>query len=106
MDYDIKKGHSGEVEGDGLKNMVEEIFGNVKVEGDMVVSSFGALERLETKVLSKTSLHVVTKMRTDVSPEEGADTIKRYNIFLERATGLTSKERGKRLQKKAKDGKL
>jgi hypothetical protein len=106
MDYDIKKGHSGEVEGEGLKNMVEEIFGNAKKEGDLIVSSFGALERLEAKVLSKTSLYVVTKMRTDVTPEQGAETIKRYNIFLERATGLTSKERGKRIQKKAKEGKL
>ncbi|HPD08781.1 MAG TPA: DUF5611 family protein [Methanomassiliicoccales archaeon] len=35
-----------------------------------------------------------------------ADTIKRWNDFLERATGFTSKERRNRLQKKAKDGKL
>jgi hypothetical protein len=106
MDYDIKKGHFGNVEGDGLKNIVNDIFGNAKMEGDLIVSTFGALERLETKVAGKTTLFVCTKMRTDVSPEVGADTVKRYNQFLERATGLTSKERGKRLQKKAKEGKL
>ncbi|OPY31473.1 MAG: hypothetical protein A4E32_01929 [Methanomassiliicoccales archaeon PtaU1.Bin124] len=106
MDYDIKKGHFENVDGDGLKNIVNEAFGNAKNEGDLIVASFGALEKLETKVQSKSVLFVSTKMRTDVSPEVGAETIKRYNQFLEKATGMNSKERGKRMQKKAKDGKL
>ncbi|QLH75357.1 MAG: DUF5611 family protein [Methanomassiliicoccales archaeon] len=106
MDYDIKKGLSSSLEGDGLMNIVKEVFGNAMVEGDLVVSSFGALGRLETKLLSKSSLFVSTQMKKDVTPEVGAETIKRYNIFLEKATGYTAKERAKRAQKKAKEGKL
>jgi hypothetical protein len=34
------------------------------------------------------------------------ETLRRWNVFLEQATGFTSKERSKRLQKKAKEGKL
>lgn len=106
MDYDIKKGHFENVEGEKLLRIVTETFDDGKMEGDLVVASFGALERLEAKVNSKTSVSVSTKMRTDVDAATGAETIKRYNIFLEKVTGMTSKERGKRMQKKAKDGKL
>jgi hypothetical protein len=106
MDFDIKKGHYGELEGNGLLQIAETIFGKASLEGDLVVATFGAIERLEAKIVGKTVLSVVTKMRTDVSSEEANDTIKRFNTFLERATGFNSKERRTRLQKKAKDGKL
>jgi hypothetical protein len=105
MDYDIKKGKYADVEGDGLRKVVVEIFGNATMEGDLVVASFGALDRLETKVISKTSLSVCTKMKKDVSEEVATETIKRYNQFLEAATGFNAKERGKRAQKKVKEGK-
>lgn len=105
MDYDIKKGKYTEIEGDGLKNVVKEVFGSASTEGDLVVASFGALDRLETKVLSKTSLQVCTKMKAGVTEELATETIKRYNQFLERATGFNAKERGKRAQKKVKESK-
>jgi hypothetical protein len=70
-----------------------------------VISSFGALDRLEAKPLSKSSLYVVTKMNKDVTDEVGLETIRLYNQFLEKATGFTAKERGKRAQKKAKEAK-
>jgi hypothetical protein len=102
MDYDIKKGKFAEIEGDGLRRITEETFGNAKMEGDMVVTSFGALDRMETKTISKTQLFVCTKMRKDVSDDVATETIKRYNQFLEKATGFNAKERGKRAQKKVK----
>jgi hypothetical protein len=105
MDYDIKKGKFADIEGDGLRRITEETFGNANVEGDMVVTSFGALDRMETKIISKTALSVCTKMKKDVSEEVATETIKRYNQFLEAATGFNAKERGKRAQKKAKEGK-
>jgi hypothetical protein len=49
---------------------------------------------------------VETESDKDASPELASDTIRRYNAFLESATGFNSKERSKRLQKKAKGGKL
>ena len=41
-----------------------------------------------------------------MSPDIAQDTIRRYNKFLEAVTGFNSKQRGKRLQQKAKKGKL
>jgi hypothetical protein len=45
-------------------------------------------------------------MDPSVGDEVALSTIKAYNVFLERATGLTAKERAKKAQKKAKEGKL
>jgi len=106
MDYDIKKGNYGNLEGDGLKKMMEAAFGHVKLEGDVYVSSYGAMTRIEVKVLSKTSLDINAVTDKGAPPDAAADTIKKWNEFLERATGFTSKERRNRLQKKAKEGKL
>lgn len=106
MDYDIKKGNYSNLEGDGLLKMMEEAFGSAKMEGDACVSSYGAMSRIEVKVKSKTSLDISTATDKGASPDVAAETIKRWNDFLERVTGFTSKERRNRLQKKAKDGKL
>ena len=40
------------------------------------------------------------------SQGRAAETIKKWNEFLQQVTGFTSKERRNRLQKKAKEGKL
>ena len=58
------------------------------------------------RVESPSKLVVDTTMKTDVDTAVAADTIKRYNTFLERATGFTSKQRRKRLNDKAKKGLL
>ena len=105
---DIRKGHFKDIEGDGLKRKLEEAFGpgaRSDADGHLVVS-YGALRSLRVKVLSKTELLVETETCKDATPEVALDTIRRYNSFLESATGFNSKERSKRLQKKAKDGSL
>lgn len=106
MEYDIKKGHFANIEGDKLRDIMSSVFGAAKVEGDKLVSSFGAITRLEVKVLSKTSIDVTSTTDKSAPIEVQTETVKRWNKFLEQATGFTSKERSKRLQKKAKDGKL
>jgi hypothetical protein len=106
MDYDVKKGHGKELEGDGLRKIAEEVFGSAKVEGDLVIAKYGAMTHLEAKVKDKSSIIVNTTTDTKASVELAADTIKQYNVFLEKVTGFTSKERRTRLQKKAKEGKL
>lgn len=106
MDYDIKKGNYANLEGDGLRKMMEAAFGSVTVEGDTCVSSYGAMTRIEVRLLSKTSMDISAVTDKNASPEVASDTIKKWNEFLERATGFTSKERRNRLQKKAKEGKL
>ncbi|HNU35071.1 MAG TPA: DUF5611 family protein [Methanomassiliicoccales archaeon] len=106
MDYDIKKGNYGKLEGDGLKKMMEAAFGPVREEGGVLVSSYGAMTRIEVRVVSKTSMDISAVTDKGASPDLAADTIKRWNEFLEQATGFSSKERRNRLQKKAKNGKL
>ncbi|MDD1768393.1 MAG: DUF5611 family protein [Methanomassiliicoccales archaeon] len=106
MEYDIRKGHYAEIEGDGLKRIMTDLFMKASQEGNSVISSYGALARIEAKILSKSSLSVNTESDPSVPNDVASDTIRRFNLFLERATGFTSKQRRDRLQKKAKEGKL
>ena len=106
MDYDVKKGHVKELEGDGLRKIAEEVFGGAKLEGDMIVAKYGAMTHLEAKIKDNSNITINTTTDTKAAVEIAADTIKQYNVFLEKATGFTSKERRTRLQKKAKEGKL
>lgn len=106
MDFDIKKGHSATLEGDGLKNLMQQHFGDVKEENGAYIASFGAIKRLEAKMLNKSTLSIVSESDKGASIEQMTESHKKYNTFMEQATGFTSKERSKRLQKKAKEGKL
>jgi len=106
MDYDIKKGNYSNLEGDGLRNMMEAAFGSAKMDGDACVSAYGAMTKIEVKLKGKTSLDINTVTDKDASPDVAAETIKKWNEFLQQVTGFTSKERRNRLQKKAKEGKL
>ena len=105
---DIKRGHYKNVEGEGLTELLDEHF-SMKPEPDdegWYHINFGALKPLSVRILSKSELEVLTTSNPDVEPEIASDTIRRYNRFLEAATGFNSKQRSKRLQKKAKEGKL
>jgi hypothetical protein len=106
MDFDIKKGKGAALEGDGLKNLMKEAFGKVTEENGAYVTSFGATTRFEVKLLSKSSLSVVSTSDKGASIEAMKESNQKYNDFMERVTGFTTKERSKRLQKKAKEGKL
>lgn len=106
VDFDIKKGHGASLEGEGLKNLMTEIFGTVKEEGGSLVASFGATPRLEVKPVSKTVLSVISTSDKAATLEAMAESNRKYNEFMEKATGFNAKERSKRLQKKAKEGKL
>jgi hypothetical protein len=106
MDFDIKKGHSASLEGDGLKGLMKSVLGEVKEENGALVSSFGATTRFEVKLLSKTALSVVSSSDKNATAEAMMESNRKYNDFMEKATGFNAKERSKRLQKKAKEGKL
>ncbi len=107
MEYDIKKGWYRNIEGDLLEKMMAEIFGNVKKEGDALVSSYGVLERIEVKVLAKDKLDIAT-VNKEGGMDDAAilDSKRKLNAFAEAATGFDAKARMKRAQKKAKEGKL
>ncbi|NYT11765.1 MAG: hypothetical protein GKC03_04340 [Methanomassiliicoccales archaeon] len=106
MEYDIKRGHFKNIESDGLKDMLTEFFGGYQEDGDTLIANYGAMIEMRVKVLSKSSLVVETKTDTNVSDDVAMDTIRKFNKFLESATGLNSKQRRDRLSKKAKEGKL
>lgn len=107
MEYDIKRGWFKNIDGDLLEVMMGDVFGNVKKEGDVLVSSYGVLERIEVKVLSKDKLDITTANRDGQMDDKAIlDSKRKLNTFAEKATGFDAKARMKRAQKKAKEGKL
>ncbi len=99
--YEIRRGHGKVLEGEWLRDLMQECFGQAWVEDGRVAASYGALSRLTTWNDGK-SLDVDTEMKKGVGSDVAQDTIRGYNHFLERATGYNTKERGKRAQEKAK----
>jgi len=107
QDYEIKRGHYANIEGEKLGSIIEEVFGNkAKADGGAFEASFGAIAKITVSLKDKKTITVDTVMNSKVDANTAADTVRRYNVFLEKATGMTSKERVKRVQKKAKEGKL
>src|SRR5512136_1446136 len=99
QEYEVRRGHQENIEQTKLKEHMQEIFGNVEEKDGKLVSSFGALTEITAWSSKKNILTVDTKMNPTVADDVAQQTIKAYNTFLERATGFTSKERGKRAQK-------
>lgn len=107
VEYDIKKGWNSNIEGDKLRDLMKEIFGNVKAEGDKLVSAYGILSRIEVKVTSKTTMEVVTESAKSCLTDDAIlDAKRKLNVFVEAATGFDVKARKKRAQDKAKKGLL
>ncbi|MDR0509415.1 MAG: DUF5611 family protein, partial [Candidatus Methanoplasma sp.] len=63
VEYDIKKGWFKNIEGDLLEKMMKEVFGNVSSKGDALVSSYGVLESITVRILSKDKLEVITSSK-------------------------------------------
>jgi hypothetical protein len=100
-EYEIKRGHYKNIEGEKLKELMMDTFGSVKAEDDKLVINFGALQPLKTWIKDKNVLCVDTQMDKNVDDDTINDSISSYNKFLEAATGFTSKERVKRAKKKS-----
>lgn len=103
---DIKRGHYKNLEGTGLEKIMSEIFGDVEREGEKYKANYGAMKPLIVWVKSKNELCVDIVTDTTAGDDIAIKTIKAKNEFLQKATGFSAKERSKRLQKKAKEGKL
>jgi len=104
QEYEMRKGFQENLQPEKLKTLMQEIFGNVLEKDGKFTSSFGALKELNAWP-SKKDLAVEMKTDPSVGDDVARNTINAYNTFLEKATGYTAKERGKRAQKKAKQGK-
>ncbi|OGS63556.1 MAG: hypothetical protein A3K59_06435 [Euryarchaeota archaeon RBG_19FT_COMBO_69_17] len=103
--YELRRGWARNVEGDKLRAIAADTFGSANVEDGKVVVSFGAIDRLTAWTDGK-SLFVDIAMKAGVPDGIATDTITRNNRFLETATGYNAKERSKRLQARAKEGKF
>ncbi len=102
---DVKRGLGSNIEGEKLGELMKEIFGNVKKDGDWFVSRYGAMQPIRTKHSSKTSL-MMEITTVSVPDDEVLGTMRKRNAFLETATGFNSKQRLKRLKDKAKKAGL
>lgn len=108
-EFDIKRGYYSKIEGDKLGALMNDIFGNMVVEGDVFVSTYGAMARIEAKVISKTQMGLMTVNVDDVSKltdDQILDSKRKLNEFLQTATGFSAKDRMNRAKKKAKEGTL
>ncbi len=103
--YELRRGHAKNLEGDKLRAIAADAFGSATEEGGKVVVTFGAIEKMTVWTDGK-KLFVDMVMTSGVPDAIASDTIGRNNRFLEAATGYTAKERSKRAQQAAKDGKL
>ncbi len=108
MEYDIKRGWFKNIEGDLLEAMMKDVFGNVTKEGDLLVSTYGVLDRIEVKIIAKDKLDITTTNKVGCESDDEAilDSKRCLNKFAEKATGFDAKARMKRAQKKAKEGTL
>ncbi len=106
QEFEIRRGHFKKLEGDRLKTLMQESFGNVTPVGDTLVSRFGAMDPITVQLKGKNLLAVEVVTKKDVEDKAILGTIRAKNTFLESATGYSAKERAKRLQKKAKESAL
>jgi hypothetical protein len=103
---DIKRGHYKSLENVGLDNLMNEVFGNVEKDGEKLKANYGAMKPITVWLKNKKELMVDINTDPNVDDETAMKTIRAKNDFLQKATGFSAKERSKRLQKKAKEGKL
>ena len=107
VEYDIKKGWFKNIEGDLLEKMMKEVFGNVSRKGDVLVSSYGVLEKITVKVIDKDRMEMTTTNKEGkMADDEILDSKRKLNVFVEKATGFDAKTRMKRAQAKAKKGEF
>lgn len=106
-EFELRRGHFKGIGGSaGIRTIMQEIFGNVKEPKDAFESCYGAIRTIRVKVLSPEKIAVETETETKVGADVASETMKRYNEFMERATGFNAKERSKRARQAAKKGKL
>ncbi len=98
-EYPIKRGHYKHIEGNKLRRIMEEIFGHVEEEDGHYITSYGSLRKIEVWVKDKTTLVVRTEAKENYDKQEALETLRKYNRFLDLATGYTAKQRAAKLKK-------
>jgi hypothetical protein len=98
--YPVRPTHRKNLDAAPLLAIARTHFGVAESDGSAVTARWGALERLSVRGENK-ELVVDLTMNPKVDVGVAAETIARYNRFLEETTGYSAKERAKRLRKSA-----
>jgi hypothetical protein len=98
--YPVRATHRKTLTLASIGAVAQKHFASVEVGPEEVRASFGALEQLRVRVDGK-NVAVDVRMNPKVDNAVAAETVARYNRFLEEVTGYTSKERARRMRKSA-----
>jgi hypothetical protein len=98
--YPMRASARSQLDLERLQSLCRTHFDEARRDGDAVVSRYGAIEEIRTWPEGK-ELAVDMRMNAKVEESVARETIRRYNQFLEDATGFNAKERAKRLRKSA-----
>lgn len=98
--YPVRTSHRANLLTPTLEEIAKTCFGDARTEGDSVVLTYGAISRLSVRAAGR-ELSIDITMNPKVPEDVARETIRRYNQFLETATGYSSKERARRLRKSA-----
>ena len=96
--YPVRPAQRARLNADGLESLCRELFENVAREDGKIRASFGAIASLGVWPEGR-ELAVELAMNPNVPDPVQRETIRRYNVFLEQATGFSAKERAKRTRK-------
>ncbi len=99
----MRPSHRKNLEPLALAEIARTHFESVETNGESVTATWGAIERLSVRG-DKRELVIDLTMNPKVPEGVAAETIARYNRFLEQATGYGAKERAKRLRKAVQSG--
>jgi hypothetical protein len=109
--YPVKPGHAGKV---SLSDVFDACFDSHKKEGEWLCGSFGSMPQIKVRFEGKKEFIVDTMTDKTFAVKVAAgdkealqvamDTQRRWNEFLEGATGYDAKARSKKIQEMAKKG--
>lgn len=99
--YSVRPAVRAQLTLDRIATVCRQEFGTAERSADSVTARFGAIDSLIVRA-GKGEILVELQMNSAVPNDVAADTIRRYNRFLEALTGYTAKERAKKAQQAAK----
>lgn len=99
--YSVRPAFRAQLSLDRIAAVCESEFGGAVRTADAITTQYGAIDSLTARP-GKGELLVDLKMNPKVANDVAAETVRRYNRFLEALTGYTAKERAKKAQKAAK----
>jgi hypothetical protein len=99
--YSVRPAARAQLTLDRIAETCQAEFGVAERSSDAVTSRYGAIDSLVARP-GKGEILVELRMNPKVPNEVAAETVRRYNRFLETLTGYTAKERAKKAQKAAK----